>query len=142
MAELRRRTRGFTLLELLIVVIIIAILAAIAVPQYFRVTEKARAASPMSYLATIRSAEIRYRGQNLNGAYTSNEKELDVDMNLSNLPGWGSLNLVANNTAGMASFTRDAGVYSGQSVGIEFGTGNICGNFNPAQLTDLTCNAN
>jgi len=52
--------RCFTLIELLIVIIIIGILALIAVPQFFKVTERARATEGVRALGGLRSAQIRY----------------------------------------------------------------------------------
>ncbi|MFH0839147.1 MAG: prepilin-type N-terminal cleavage/methylation domain-containing protein, partial [Candidatus Omnitrophota bacterium] len=49
--------RGFTLLEVLMVVIIIGVLATLAIPQYTKTVEKARAAEAYSNLGTIRKAE-------------------------------------------------------------------------------------
>jgi prepilin-type N-terminal cleavage/methylation domain-containing protein len=54
--------RGFTLVELLIVVIILAILAAIVVPQFSSVTDEAKVSSLDSTLVNIRGAiDLYYR---------------------------------------------------------------------------------
>jgi general secretion pathway protein G len=51
----RNRKSGFTLVEILIVVIILGILAAIVIPQFTNASTNARAASVTSQLQTLRS---------------------------------------------------------------------------------------
>ncbi len=55
-----RRSAGFTLVELLIVVVIIGILAAIAIPQFASTKEKAFDASAKSDLRNLMTAEESY----------------------------------------------------------------------------------
>lgn len=52
--------KGFTLIEILVVVIIIGVLSAIAIPGYLRSMEKTKAASAMQALADIAKAEHDY----------------------------------------------------------------------------------
>jgi general secretion pathway protein G len=52
---MKRSKRGFTLVEILIVVIILGILAAIVIPQFTNASNDARSNSVQSTLQTIRS---------------------------------------------------------------------------------------
>jgi len=53
--------KGFTLLELLIVVIVIAILATFAVPQYLTAVERTKASKAKHALSLIAQAQKMYR---------------------------------------------------------------------------------
>jgi general secretion pathway protein G len=71
-----RTHKGFTLVEILIVVVILGILAAIVIPQFTNASESAKAGSMVSQLQTIRSqlelAQFNHGGiyPDLSGGWT------------------------------------------------------------------------
>ncbi len=53
---MRKQQSGFTLIELIVVMVIVGLMAAIAVPKFIDMTKKAEAASVKSVLGSVRSA--------------------------------------------------------------------------------------
>ena len=129
----RRRTdcRGFTLLELLMVVIIIAILASIALPQYLKATEKARAAEALQVLGAMRSAAARFRSLDPNSAWPTAVEDLDVEPPIS--VDW------TYSMAGTEAVATRAGGNFGGDIHLDFDTGALTGSFAPFCGTDGVC---
>ena len=68
--------QGFTLLELLVVVLIVGILASVAIPQYFKTVERTRVAEALGMISSIKTSEDRYLARR--GAYASDLTQLDL----------------------------------------------------------------
>src|ERR1700733_8480672 len=73
-----RTRKGFTLVELAVVIVIIGVLAAFGVPKFLNSVEKSKAAEAFNYLSTIQSAQERYIAQN--GVYATTVAALDITM--------------------------------------------------------------
>src|SRR2546430_13018325 len=65
-----KTNRGFSLLELLIVVAIILIIATIAIPSLLRSRQSAQESSAVAQIRTINTAEVTYLSSN-QGSYGS-----------------------------------------------------------------------
>ncbi len=73
-----QKNNGFTLIELLVVVLIIGILSAIALPQYTKAVERARAAEAFTNLRALVQAEKVYKMAN--GTATRDLTLLDIQL--------------------------------------------------------------
>jgi prepilin-type N-terminal cleavage/methylation domain-containing protein len=78
-ATIRLKSRkGFTLVELAVVIVIIGVLAAFGIPRFLQSVERSKAAESFAYLSAVRSAQERYNS--LNGTYATNVSDLDLQL--------------------------------------------------------------
>ncbi len=69
--------KGFTLVELAVVIVIIGVLAAFGVPQFLKSVERSKAGEAFNYLAAVRSAQERFVAKD--GVYASSTSDLDIN---------------------------------------------------------------
>ena len=110
-----RNSRGFTLIELIIVVVIIGILASIAIPKFGNTKEKAYVAGMKADLRNLVTAQEAYFSEYV--TYASTTTSLNYNMSTGN-----SINLVSSSgqgwsaTATNTGTTHTCGIYIGNAT--------------------------
>jgi type IV pilus assembly protein PilA len=74
----RESRKGFTLVELAVVIVIIGVLAAFGVPQFLKSVERSKAAEAFNYLSAVRSAQERYLAKEGIYCCDSDKAKLDI----------------------------------------------------------------
>ena len=97
-----KRKKGFTLLELIIVVIIIGILATLALPRFMKAGSRARWAAAAQTLGIIRGAQMRYYAERENWSTLMS----DLDITLPDVPGRWTINNPAGTDAEVGKVTE------------------------------------
>lgn len=103
--------KGFTLVEVLIVVMIIGILASIGIPQFAASIEKAKGGEARVYLGHIQTAEKIYYAEK--ETYTNNLSDLDLNLTQKY---WSISITTPTSITFTATATRSGGTYSGQTI--------------------------
>jgi type IV pilus assembly protein PilE len=108
-----RQLGGFTLIELMIAVAIIAILATIALPGYLDSLRKSRRAEAFNSMATVQQAQERYRSNN--AGYASTLALLGITSTTSTPKGYYTLSVVTEPSTIATTYTVSAVAVSGTS---------------------------
>ncbi|MBR3628187.1 MAG: prepilin-type N-terminal cleavage/methylation domain-containing protein [Elusimicrobia bacterium] len=122
-----KRAKGFTLVELVIVIVIVGILSIVAVPIYRGYTRKAMASEGKALLGTIQTAEKVYFAEYATfkplTTETGYDTELDVDARSNKY--FTSFTITTNGSGSGATYTAITtgnGGASGIALSVETGS--------------------
>ena len=101
--------RGFTLVELAVVIVIIGVLAAFGVPKFLASVEKSKATESFNFWSAVQSAQERYIAQNgVYVSFTSSTSPIPLDITLPTLQYFTLAGVTASQGTGQAPAIHDA----------------------------------
>ena len=92
---MKNNRKGFTLVELAVVVVIIGVLAAFAVPRFLASVERSKAAEAFNFLASVQAAQERFHARQ--GTYGDEMTDLDIKLTV---PKYFSVGTIAAGSTG------------------------------------------
>jgi MSHA pilin protein MshA len=107
-----KQQSGFTLIELVIVIVILGLLAATALPRFSNLTQSARVASLNGVAGSLRSAaSIAHATQLVNGVASNIAVTLDT-VSIGMINGWPTASTVNNTLTDSTGYTFAGGVFT------------------------------
>ncbi len=108
-----RSKKGFTLIEVMIVVVVIGIIAAIAVPSYVNYVRKSKRADAHTALLRVQLAQEKWRANNASYGTLAN-----IGVNADSPEGYYTLSIASNTATGyVATATAKAGTSQANDTG-------------------------
>jgi prepilin-type N-terminal cleavage/methylation domain-containing protein len=119
----REKTKGFTLVELMVVIVIIGILAAVAIPKFLDASQKAKASEFPTQLTAIYTGQLAYNAEK--GSYVTSFPYLrdSAGVDVPSSSRWFLYGMTANATTAATAFSGFASVNVGfgQATATDYG---------------------
>jgi prepilin-type N-terminal cleavage/methylation domain-containing protein len=114
------KTKGFTLVELMVVIVIIGILAAVAIPKFIDASQKAKASEFPTVLTAIYNGELAYYAQS--AWYLTSLKALEDSayVGVSSTSRWFTYSITSTTTTAFTASASVAGFGFGAAASTDY----------------------